>query len=68
MKIGDLVVHVGAKSTAYRVKMVCDIQIVSAKCSSNRLLADREMIYFPDGRSDWKDHWRVFNGWNNEEI
>ena len=55
MKIGDLVVHIGAKPNGYRIKLVCDIKPADT--------GSREVILFIDGRHDWKDQWRVFNGW-----
>ncbi len=67
MKVGDLVVHIGATPNGYRTRLVCAIEIESAKSSLNKLLADKEIIIFADGRHDWKECWKVFKGWNNDE-
>jgi len=56
VKVGDLVVHIGAKPSGYRVKLVCDIKPDTRE-------DPREVIFFIDGRYDWKDQWRVFSGW-----
>lgn len=58
IKIGDLVVHIGARPSGYRIRMVCDI--------SDQVLGGR-YIFFADGRKDFYSSWRVFNGWNNDE-
>jgi hypothetical protein len=67
MEIGDLVVHIGAKPNGYRVKLVCDIKPDSRDPSHPPVSkidgTPREVIFFIDGRYDWKDQWRVFNGW-----
>ena len=67
MKVGDLVVHIGAKPNGYRVRLVCDFGIKYAKSSRNSLIADKVIIFFVDGRHDWKDQWRVFTGWEGYE-
>ena len=67
MKVGDLVVHVGAKPNGYRIKMVCAIETIDPKASSNNFIACTDIIVFADGRSDFKRLWRVFNGWENYE-
>ncbi len=64
MKPGDLVVHIGATPTAYRVRMVCHIMTQSAKSSANRLIADRDIITFSDGTIHLAEDWVVWNGWN----
>jgi len=54
VKLGDLVVHIGASRFGYRVRLVADI----SKWSDSR-----EKIHFTDGRWDWLDQWRTFDGW-----
>ena len=54
MKVGDLVVHVGAKPSGYRIRLVCDI--------GDRVLEGR-YIFFADGRKDFESSWKAFNGW-----
>tara|TARA_Y100000034_G_C6774055_1_gene345482 strand:- start:191 stop:382 length:192 start_codon:yes stop_codon:yes gene_type:complete len=61
MKVGDLVVHIGAKPSGYRIRLVCDIK--PATPDKNQ----RKVILFVDGRYDYKDCWRVFNGWKKHE-
>jgi len=58
MKIGDLVVHIGATKKGYRVRLCASIEKFH-----NWNLEEREVIVFPDGRTDWKDQWRKFDGW-----
>jgi len=54
VKPGDLVVHIGAKPNGYRARLVADI---------SRWADSREKVHFADGNWDWRDQWRVFNGW-----
>ena len=63
MKVGDLVVHIGATPNGWRTKLVCAIETVSSKSSSNRFIADKEIILFADGMTDFKEYWVVFDGW-----
>ena len=58
IKPGDLVVHIGAKPNAYRIRMVCDI---------SKSQISRPYIFFADGRKDLKSSWRVFHGWEKNE-
>ena len=68
MKVGDLVVHVGASPMFYRVRMVCLIYVANAKSSFNNLIADVEKIVFSDGKEDLKSSWRTFHGWEEEQY
>ena len=63
MKIGDLVVHVGAKPNGYRARLVVDFGQTNHQDISGRIYL-RDILFFVDGRYDWKDQWRVFNGWD----
>lgn len=61
MKPGDLVVHIGATPNGYRALLVCGFS--QERCS---IKGDwRETIFFGNGRSDWKDQWRIFTGWDS---
>jgi hypothetical protein len=51
---GKLVVHIGAKPNGFRARLVVD---------TVEMIDKRSMIVFADGRSDWLDQWRVFDGW-----
>tara|TARA_B100001250_G_C19537018_1_gene673002 strand:+ start:232 stop:423 length:192 start_codon:yes stop_codon:yes gene_type:complete len=62
MKVGDLVVHIGAKPNGYRARLVIDFDQTNHKDIDGRIYL-RDIIYFVNGRYDWKDQWRVFNGW-----
>ena len=63
MKVGDLVVHIGASPNAYRIRLVCHIKHCSAKSSSNNFIADTDLITFPDGTVHFSRQWVKFNGW-----
>lgn len=68
MKIGDLVVHIGAKPNGYRIRMVCGFDKEPCKYFLDEMdpepvVNDRDTILFSDGRRDWKDQWRIFKGW-----
>ena len=63
MKLGDLVVHIGAKPNGYRVRLVVAFGEKNHQISSGRVLP-RKTVIFVDGRYDWKDMWRVFHGWD----
>ena len=68
MKVGDLVVHIGAKPNGFRIRLITAIS--KKNCYDfSRLqgIKEREIIIFIDGRYDWKDQWRVFNGWKEYE-
>ncbi len=65
MKIGDLVVHIGAKPNGFRVRLVIDFD--EEMHGGRRGLEKRATVIFVDGRYDWKDMWRVFNGWKGYE-
>ena len=54
MKPGDLVVHIGARPSGYRIRLVCAIE-------------HGKEIIFADGRRDLKGSWRVFDGWGKNE-
>ena len=58
IKIGDLVVHIGANPSGYRIRMVCDI---------SHFTNETKYIFFPDGRKDLESSWKIFNGWNNDK-
>ena len=60
MQLGDLVVHIGAKPSGYRLRLVCDIES-STYCIQTR--EKRKLVVFADGRKDWQDSWMVFDGW-----
>ena len=64
MKIGDLVVHIGASPRGYRARLVVDF---GEKNHFGERVASRATIIFVDGRYDWKDQWRVFHGWKGYE-
>jgi len=66
MKVGDLVVHIGAKPNGFRARLVVDFSKKNHQGRKGRIYL-RETIAFVDGRYDWKDQWRVFNGWKNYE-
>ena len=68
MKVGDLIVHIGAKPNGYRIRLACAFETVNSKSSKNNFIADREIIIFEDGLYDFKDQWRVFTGWSKYEI
>ncbi len=61
VKPGDLVVHIGATKNGYRVKLVADLGIKLDNYFGQ--ITQRETIFFSDGRWDWKDSWRLFDGW-----
>ena len=62
IKPGDLVVHIGAKPNGFRLRLVIAF---GEKLHGGPLGPERrETVIFVDGRYDWKDMWRVFNGWN----
>jgi len=70
MKIGDLVVHIGAKPNGFRARLVVDFgeKPSFVPVAHGKPRADyRATIIFVDGRYDWKDQWRVFNGWKGYE-
>ena len=66
MEVGDLIVHIGAKPSGYRVRLVVDFGEKNHQGRAGRIFP-RETIVFVDGRYDWKDQWRVFNNWKNYE-
>ena len=66
MGIGDLVVHIGASPNGYRVRLVVDFGTKYHSTSDERSML-RDIIFFVDGRYDWKDQWRKFSGWDNYE-
>lgn len=57
MKVGDLVVHIGAKPSGYRIRLVCDI---------SEPAFGESYIFFADGRKNLKSSWKVFKGWEND--
>jgi len=61
LKPGDLVVHVGATKNGYRAKLIADLGLKLDNYFGQ--VTQREVIFFADGRWDWKDSWRLFNGW-----
>ena len=66
MKVGDLVVHIGAKPSGYRVRLVIDFgekNHIEPTGRAGFRVDSRATIIFVDGRYDWKDQWRVFDGW-----
>ena len=67
MKVGDLVVHIGAKPNGYRVRLVVDFGEKNHQTRTGGWPTKRETVIFVDGRYDWKDQWRVFNNWKNYE-
>lgn len=66
MTHGDLVVHVAAKPNGYRVRLVIDFG-EELHDHFYRGPEKRETVIFIDGRYDWKDMWRVFDGWQDYE-
>ena len=64
MKAGDLIVHRGAKPNGYRVRLAVDFD----EEWDNTRRGYRGIVFFVDGRYDWKDMWRVFNGWQDYET
>ena len=67
MKPGDLVVHIGAKPNGYRARLVVAFSTRNTFNVLRGTPGERETVIFPDGRYDWKDQWRVFNGWEGYE-
>ena len=70
MKVGDLVVHIGASPRGYRARLVVDFgekNHFKAMGRGEHRVGSRATIIFVDGRYDWKDQWRVFNGWKGYE-
>ena len=66
MKVGDLIVHIGAKPNGYRVRLVVDFGEKNHQDTDCHIYP-RETVIFVCGRYDWKDQWRVFNGWKGYE-
>ena len=62
MKVGDLVVHIGAKPNGYRARLVIGFG-EEHTFSFDGVRIWRKTVVFVNGRHDWKDQWRVFNGW-----
>lgn len=63
MKVGDLVVHIGAKPNGYRARLVVDFGKKNHQDIDGRIYL-RDILFFVDGRYDWKDQWRTFHGWD----
>ena len=64
MKVGDLVVHIGACPNGYRARLVIAFSKSYSNLPSGRP-SPRPTIVFINGQEDWKDQWRVFTGWEN---
>ena len=70
MKVGDLVVHIGAKPNGFRVRLAIafgEENHFEPTGRGEHWRGSRATIIFVDGRHDWKDMWRVFNGWEGYE-
>ena len=68
MKIGDLIVHIGAKPNGYRIRLACGFETNHQYGDrEGKIIESRELVVFVDGRKDWKDCWKVFKGWAGYE-
>ena len=66
MKVGDLVVHIGASPNGYRLRLVVafgEKNHFEPIGHGEHRVGSRTTIIFIDGRYDWKDQWRTFKGW-----
>ena len=63
MKISDLVIHIGASPRGFRLRLATEFGTRTYKDITGKVYP-RATIIFIDGRYDWKDQWKVFNGWD----
>ncbi len=66
MKVGDLIVHIGAKPGGYRIRLACMFER-KYKVPALSGFKLEEIVIFEDGQWDWKDSWKPFKGWNYEK-
>ena len=60
MKIGDIVIHIGANPNQFRIRMA-----VAFSSADDGHWGSRHTIVFENGLEDWKDQWKTFKGWEN---
>ena len=67
MKVGDLVVHIGAKPNGYRARLVTGFGKRLFEFVDGQI-TERTTVLFVGDLWDWKDQCRKFRGWEPRKL